>query len=240
MIKREERPLGLNIGSASIIMIFAILCLTVFSALSLVTSVSEKKTAQRFADETAAYYEADSEAVKIKNSIQAAIDEGSTPQQAAAANNAQYLTGQAAAALAPQIGPGSAGASQTHTGPGTAGASQTTPGPGSAGASQTHTGPGTAGAPQTTPGPGSAGASQTHTGPGAAGASPNTPPDAIITYNVPLSDNISRITAVLTYNSKTNTLETLSWEKNSISEWSPDTDIDVWNGEDDPAENVTE
>lgn len=192
MIKREERPLGLNIGSASIIMIFAILCLTVFSALSLVTSVSEKKTAQRFADETAAYYEADSEAVKIKNSIQAAIDAGSTPQQAAAANNAQYLTGQAAAALAPQIGPGTAGASQTHTGPGTA------------------------------------------------GASPNTPPDAIITYNVPLSDNISRITAVLTYNSKTNTLETLSWEKNNISEWSPDTDIDVWNGEDDPAENVTE
>ncbi|MDY5905371.1 MAG: hypothetical protein SPJ45_00620 [Anaerovoracaceae bacterium] len=192
MIKREERPLGLNIGSASIIMIFAILCLTVFSALSLVTSVSEKKTAQRFADETAAYYEADSEAVKIKNSIQAAIDAGSTPQQAAAANNAQYLTGQAAAALAPQIGPGTAGASQTHTGPGTA------------------------------------------------GASPNTPPDAIITYNVPLSDNISRITAVLTYNSKTNTLETLSWKKNNISEWSPDTDIDVWNGEDDPAENVTE
>ena len=216
MIKREERPLGLNIGSASIIMIFAILCLTVFSALSLVTSVSEKKTAQRFADETAAYYEADSEAVKIKNSIQAAIDAGSTPQQAAAANNAQYLTGQAAAALAPQIGPGTAGASQTPPGPGTAGASQTPPGPGTAGASQTHTGPGTA------------------------GASPNTPPDAIITYNVPLSDNISRITAVLTYNSKTNTLETLSWEKNNISEWSPDTDIDVWNGEDDPAENVTE
>ena len=204
MIKREERPLGLNIGSASIIMIFAILCLTVFSALSLVTSVSEKKTAQRFADETAAYYEADSEAVRIKNSIQAAIDAGSTPQQAAAANNAQYLTGQAAAALAPQIGPGTAGASQTHTGPGTAGASQTT------------------------------------SGPGTAGASPNTPPDAIITYNVPLSDNISRITAVLTYNSKINTLETLSWEKNNISEWSPDTDIDVWNGEDDPAENVTE
>lgn len=192
MIKREERPLGLNIGSASIIMIFAILCLTVFSALSLVTSVSEKKTAQRFADETAAYYEADSEAVKIKNSIQAAIDAGSTLRQAAAANNAQYLTGQAAAALAPQIGPGTAGASQTHTGPGTA------------------------------------------------GASPNTPPDAIITYNVSLSDNISRITAVLTYNSKTNTLETLSWKKNNISEWSPDTDIDVWNGEDDPAENVTE
>ena len=204
MIKREERPLGLNIGSASIIMIFAILCLTVFSALSLVTSVSEKKTAQRFADETAAYYEADSEAVKIKNSIQAAIDAGSTPQQAAAANNAQYLTGQAAAALAPQIGPGTAGASQTTSGPGTAGAYQT------------------------------------HTGPGSAGASPNTPPDAIITYNVPLSDNISRITAVLTYNSKTNILETLSWEKNNIREWSPDTDIVVWNGEDDPAENVTE
>lgn len=190
MRKREERPLGLNIGSASIIMIFAILCLTVFSALSLVTSVSEKKTAQRFADETAAYYEADSEAVRIKNSIQAALDAGSAPQQAAAANNAQYLTGQAAAALTPTTGP--------------------------------------AGAPQTQPGPGSA------------GASPKTTTNAIITYSVPLSDNISRITAVLAYNSETNTLETLSWEKNNISEWTPDTDIDVWNGEDDPAQNVTE
>ena len=169
MRKREERPLGLNIGSASIIMIFAILCLTVFSALSLVTSVSEKKTAQRFADETAAYYEADSEAVRIKNSIQAALD---------------------AAALTPTTGP--------------------------------------AGAPQTQPGPGSA------------CASPKTTTNAIITYSVPLSDNISRITAVLAYNSETNTLETLSWEKNNISEWTPDTDIDVWNGEDDPAQNVTE
>ena len=180
MRKREERPLGLNIGSASIIMIFAILCLTVFSALSLVTSVSEKKTAQRFADETAAYYEADSEAVKIKNSIQAAIDAGSAPQQAAAANNAQYLTGKAAAALTPPTGPGSAG------------------------------------------------------------ASPKTTTNAIITYSVPLSDNISRITAVLAYNSETNTLETISWKKNDISEWTPDTDIDVWNGKDDPTENVTE
>ena len=90
MNRKEDRPLGLNIGSASIIMIFAILCLTVFSALSLVTAVSEKKTAQRFADATAAYYEADSEAVNIKNSIQAALDAGNAPQQAAAANNAAY------------------------------------------------------------------------------------------------------------------------------------------------------
>lgn len=90
MNRKEDRPLGLNIGSASIIMIFAILCLTVFSALSLVTAVSEKKTAQRFADATAAYYEADSEAVKIKNDIQASLDAGSAPQQAAAANNAAY------------------------------------------------------------------------------------------------------------------------------------------------------
>ena len=204
MRKREERQLGLNIGSASIIMIFAILCLTVFSALSLVTSVSEKKTAQRFADETAAYYEADSEAVKIKNSIQAAIDAGNAPQQAAAANNAQYLTGQAAAALTSQPGPGTAGALQTNIGPGTAGALQT------------------------------------NTAPGSAGASQNTQPNAIITYNVPLSDNISQITAVLAYNNETNTLEIISWKKNNISEWTPDTDINVWNGEDDPAENVTE
>ena len=148
MKTREERPLGLNIGSASIIMIFAILCLTVFSALSLVTAVSEKKTAQRFADATAAYYEADSEAVDIKNSIQAALDSGETLNQAAE----------------------SVGARSSETG-------------------------------------------------------------QIITYSVPLSDNISQIAVVLAYNSGTGTLEDLSWEKKDISEWTPDDSLEVWNGE---------
>ncbi len=157
MKTREEKPLGLNIGSASIIMIFAILCLTVFSALSLVTAVSEKKTAQRFADATAAYYEADSEAVKVKNSIQAAIDAGKTPQQAAEACGAQYAeTGQ------------------------------------------------------------------------------------LITYSVPLSDDVSQITAVLAYNSGNGTLEILSWEKKDISEWTPDDALEVWNGELPETDTVTE
>ena len=156
MNRKEDRPLGLNIGSASIIMIFAILCLTVFSALSLVTAVSEKKTAQRFADATAAYYEADSEAVNIKNSIQAALDAGSTPENAAAANNAAYKTGN------------------------------------------------------------------------------------IMIYSVPLKDDKSQITAVLSYNASENTVETLSWKKTDISGWNPDDDIKVWNGDDIPTDTVTE
>lgn len=157
MKTREERPFGLNIGSASIIMIFAILCLTVFSALSLVTAVSEKKTAQRFADATAAYYEADSEAVDIKNSIKAALNAGETPQQAAAAAGAQYT-------------------------------------------------------------------------------------EAVqrIAYSVPLSDGISQISVILAYNSESNDLDTLSWEKNDVSEWNPDDSLEVWNGEDPQPDNVTE
>ncbi len=165
MKTREERPLGLNIGSASIIMIFAILCLTVFSALSLVTAVSEKKTAQRFADATAAYYEADSEAVNIKNSIQAELDAGETPQQAAAAGAAQYGSQHDVKYIEAK---------------------------------------------------------------------------QLITYSVPLSDNISQITAVLAYNSADGTIETISWEKNDISEWSPDDSLEVWNGESLPSSDVTE
>ncbi len=149
MKTREPGTVGLNLGSASILMVFAILCLTVFSALSLVTSVSEKKTAQHFADTTAAYYEADSRAVKVKADIQSLIDIGNTPQQAAAANNAQY-----------------------------------------------------------------------------------SPEEQIITYNVPLSDNISQITAVLKFDNSTKKLEIISWEKNDVSSWVPDDSLEVWNGED--------
>jgi hypothetical protein len=69
MSRKEQKPIGLNIGSASIIMIFAVLCLTVFSALSFVTAASEKSTADRFAESTAAYYEADAEAERIRTEL---------------------------------------------------------------------------------------------------------------------------------------------------------------------------
>ena len=48
-MKAERRSVGINVGSASIVMIFAVLCLTVFSTLSFVTANHERKLAEKSA-----------------------------------------------------------------------------------------------------------------------------------------------------------------------------------------------
>lgn len=62
----ETRSSGLNIGSASIIMVFVVLCMTIFSVLSLMTAVNEMDTAEKYAASTAAYYEADFRAEEVR------------------------------------------------------------------------------------------------------------------------------------------------------------------------------
>ena len=62
----DNNQQGLNIGSASIIMVFVVLCMTIFSVLSLITAVNEYDTADKYAASTAAYYEADSRAEEAR------------------------------------------------------------------------------------------------------------------------------------------------------------------------------
>lgn len=61
-MSEEQKPLGMNVGSASIIMVFAVLCLTIFSVLALVTANQEWQLAQKSAAALTNYYAADSEA----------------------------------------------------------------------------------------------------------------------------------------------------------------------------------
>lgn len=61
-MSEEQKPLGMNVGSASIIMVFAVLCLTVFSVLALVTANQEWQLAQKSAIAVTNYYAADTEA----------------------------------------------------------------------------------------------------------------------------------------------------------------------------------
>lgn len=63
--ENKPRAMGLNIGSASIIMLFAVLCLTVLAALSLLSANSQYALAQRSANVSKAYYEADFKAMEI-------------------------------------------------------------------------------------------------------------------------------------------------------------------------------
>ncbi|MDR0904801.1 MAG: hypothetical protein LBN00_01275 [Oscillospiraceae bacterium] len=67
--ERRPRPMGLNIGSASIIMLFAVLCLTVLSALSLLSANSQYTLAERSAEAAKAYYAADYKAMEIYESV---------------------------------------------------------------------------------------------------------------------------------------------------------------------------
>ena len=56
----NRAEMGAHIGSASIVMIFAVLCLTVFAALSFETANYEYRLAHKTADAAGAYYRADS------------------------------------------------------------------------------------------------------------------------------------------------------------------------------------
>ncbi|MCI9362168.1 MAG: short-chain dehydrogenase [Hungatella sp.] len=63
----NERPSGgrISIGTSSLILIFIILCLTVFGLLSLSSAVSDLKLALKNGESVKGYYEADSKAVEF-------------------------------------------------------------------------------------------------------------------------------------------------------------------------------
>lgn len=56
---KNAAEMGAHIGSASLVMIFAVLCLTVFAVLSFETAAYEQKLAHKAADAAGAYYIAD-------------------------------------------------------------------------------------------------------------------------------------------------------------------------------------
>jgi hypothetical protein len=66
---REKRSMGLNIGSASILLLFAVLSLTVLAALSLLSANSQMRLARRSADVVTSYYAADTLATEIYDEV---------------------------------------------------------------------------------------------------------------------------------------------------------------------------
>lgn len=63
--RKTGRALGVSIGSATLVMLFATVCLTIFAVMTLVTANHEWKLAQKSADAVTAYYEADAKATEI-------------------------------------------------------------------------------------------------------------------------------------------------------------------------------
>ena len=69
MKRREFSPP--TIGGSSLLVIFAVLCLTVLALLSLSTVLAEKRLSDSAAEAAAAYYQADTEAERIFAAIRA-------------------------------------------------------------------------------------------------------------------------------------------------------------------------
>ena len=64
-----KKPPKMNIGSSSLVVIFSVLCLTVFSVLSLSSSLVEKKLAETGAEAVRKYYEADFKASSLAEDV---------------------------------------------------------------------------------------------------------------------------------------------------------------------------
>lgn len=81
MINKQEQSrkiTGIQAGSASLVMVFAVLCLTILAVLAVVSANSELKLAEKAADAVTNYYAADTQAWEIFDTIVDTYDHGFT------------------------------------------------------------------------------------------------------------------------------------------------------------------
>lgn len=74
MAGRKSAPI--NIGTSSIMMLFAVLCLTVFAVLAFTSARSQASLARKSADAVSAYYAADMRAAELYEELH----EGAVPE----------------------------------------------------------------------------------------------------------------------------------------------------------------
>jgi len=75
--KKAKKSHGINTGSISLIMIFTVLCLTVFAILTLVSANAEYKLSVKYSESINEYYINDSSAVEFINMIHKSAGESS-------------------------------------------------------------------------------------------------------------------------------------------------------------------
>jgi hypothetical protein len=89
-----KKGYGINVGSSSVLMIFVLLSLTAFSALSLVSARADLRLTQKAADSVSRYYEANAAAQALLGDCDRALQTG-----AAGALDAADYAGRVAGAL---------------------------------------------------------------------------------------------------------------------------------------------
>jgi hypothetical protein len=70
---------GIHVGSTSILMVFSVLCLTIFAVLSFVTTNYERKLSEKTAAAVLNFYEADSHAEEILAEMQKMLNAYTEP-----------------------------------------------------------------------------------------------------------------------------------------------------------------
>ncbi|MCR4600459.1 MAG: hypothetical protein K5767_01790 [Clostridia bacterium] len=93
-----KRDMKLNVGGATLIMIFAVLCLTIFAALSLATASAENAAVNKFAETTSGYYEAEALSLDLTEKLSDAYASGATDGRLAelASSSGGMLAGESA------------------------------------------------------------------------------------------------------------------------------------------------
>ena len=72
----DHKTPKISIGITSMTVILCVLCLTVFSVLTLSTALSEREFAEKRASAAKNYYAAESESIKIVNAMQKVLEDG--------------------------------------------------------------------------------------------------------------------------------------------------------------------
>ena len=75
----SKRMPHIGFGAASLMVIFTVLCLTIFSLLTLLTAKNEYALTERTAQNVQDYYAADVQAVKIRRAVETALAQDALP-----------------------------------------------------------------------------------------------------------------------------------------------------------------
>ncbi len=94
-MKKNKRFFPPLVGGCSLLVIFAVLCLTVFAILTVSTAKAEQRLSKVSADAVSAYYKADAEAEIIFSQIRS----GNVPENVTVENNVFSYSCQVSAGL---------------------------------------------------------------------------------------------------------------------------------------------
>ena len=74
----NKNTTGVSVGSVSLLVIFLVLCMSIFAVLSLTTAKSELRLAEKSAQAVAGYYMADLACMEKMEQLQEMVDQGAT------------------------------------------------------------------------------------------------------------------------------------------------------------------